>query len=178
MAEGSSYSAEEEEFLGGQRAHIERFLREHDIAYRVEVHERVFTVEVADRVTGHLAGLHVKNLFLKSKKGELFLVVVPAGAAVDLKRLAAQLGASGGLRFAPPALLCEALGVLPGSVNPFCVLFDPEQRVRLALGAALLERPEELLWAHAGSNDNTAGVSVSGLLAFFRALKRDWIVLP
>ena len=168
------YSAEEETFLAGQRARVEQFLRAHEIPFRLEEHERVFTVEAAERATGHLAGLHIKNLVLKSKRGERWLVVMPAAAPVDLKRLAAQLGAGGGLRFAPATLLREALGVLPGSVNPFCVLFDEERRVRLAVGAELLARPEAVLWAHAGSNDCTAGLAAGALLDFFRACKREW----
>lgn len=173
------YSEEEQSFLADKRACVEQFLRAHEIEYRLVEHERVFTVEAAERATGHLEGAHIKNLVLKSKKGELFLVVMPAAKAVDLKRLAGQLGAGGGggLRFAPPALLREALGVLPGSVSPFCLLFDEERKVRLAVAAELLGRPEAVLWAHAGSNDNTAGLTAAALVAFFRACKREWTEL-
>lgn len=52
------------------RADLESYLKKLGIAYQVSDHEEVFTVEalmkaVADK---NIAGLHMKNLFLKDKK--------------------------------------------------------------------------------------------------------------
>ena len=52
-------------------------------------HEAVFTVEQSSKLERTLPGGHTKNLFLKDKKGALFLVVALGSAKIDLK-IAAQ----------------------------------------------------------------------------------------
>ena len=42
---------------------------------------------------GDLPGAHVKNLFLRNKKGRMWLVTADADRQIDLKRLAESLGA-------------------------------------------------------------------------------------
>src|ERR1700686_4795414 len=65
------------------------------IAHKTVTHPPVFTVEQARALRGTVAGGHTKNLFLRDKKGTLFLVVAPEDAAIELKSLHRQLGASG-----------------------------------------------------------------------------------
>lgn len=115
----AEYSAEEEAFLADKRARVEERLREVGVEAKPVQHERVFTVETAAKATGHLAGKHSKNLVLKTKKGQLWLVVLDAERAVDLSSLAQQLGATGGVRFAAREVLRETLGVLRGRLVPF-----------------------------------------------------------
>ena len=76
---------------------------------------------------GALPGGHCKSLFLKDKKGGLWLVVVLEERRVDLKRLADALGAPR-FSFGSAELLHEVLGVRPGSVTPFAA----DQRHRAA----------------------------------------------
>src|SRR5437667_411875 len=63
------------------------------IAHRTYAHPPVFTVAEAVALRGQLPGGHCKSLFLKDKKGGLWLVVALEERAVDLKRLADALGA-------------------------------------------------------------------------------------
>ena len=58
-------------------------------------HPPVFTVGSRRRCAATIAGGHTKNLFLKDKKGALFLVVAREDAAIDLKTPAPRLGAQG-----------------------------------------------------------------------------------
>ena len=44
------------------------------IAHATVTHPPVFTVEQATRLRGEVAGAHTKNLFLRDKKHELYLV--------------------------------------------------------------------------------------------------------
>ena len=64
------------------------------IAHQTVQHPAVFTVEEALTLRGQVAGGHTKNLFLRDKKGTLFLVVAPEDAAIELKSLHRLLGAS------------------------------------------------------------------------------------
>ena len=88
------------------------------IAHRTYVHPPVFTVAEAAALRGALPGGHCKSLFLKDKKGGLWLVVALEERRIDLKRLADALGAPR-FSFGSAELLYEVLGVRPGSVTPF-----------------------------------------------------------
>src|SRR4051794_38371721 len=80
-------------------------------------HPPVHTVEEALPYWSGLEGVHTKNLMLKGAKGGLWLVCVPTDRRVDLKALAAQVGAKK-FSFASAETLAEALGVAQGSVSP------------------------------------------------------------
>ena len=56
------------------------------IAQRTVEHPAVFTVEQAKALRGDLPGHHIKNLFLRNKKEEMWLVVALEDRAIDLKR--------------------------------------------------------------------------------------------
>ena len=60
-------------------------LDELGIATRTLEHEAVFTVAESSKLERELPGGHTKNLFLKDKKGRLFLVVA-LGHAVLTRR--------------------------------------------------------------------------------------------
>src|SRR5262245_38253493 len=100
-------------------------------------HPPVYTVEEAKQHRGDLPGAHVKNLFLKVKKGALFLVVAREDTPIDLKSLKDRIG-SKHLSFASAEQLMELLGVEPGAVTPFGVIHDRERRVKVALEKRLL----------------------------------------
>ena len=59
-------------------------LAELGIAHRTVEHPPVFTVEEAKALRGNLAGHHVKNLFLRNKKEEMWLVVALEDQPIDL----------------------------------------------------------------------------------------------
>jgi Aminoacyl-tRNA editing domain len=63
------------------------------IGHRTYSHPPVFTVAEAVRLRGKLPGGHCKSLFLKDKKGRFWLAVMLEERRIDLKKLAAQLGA-------------------------------------------------------------------------------------
>src|SRR3954470_22822019 len=85
------------------------------IAHRTVEHPPVFTVEEAKALRGSLPGGHVKNLFLRNKKGAMWLVVAEEDRAIDLKALGEAIGA-GRVSFGSPERLMAHLGVIPGAV--------------------------------------------------------------
>src|ERR1700691_6396484 len=98
----------------------------------------VVTVEEARASRGEAVGGHTKNLFLRDKKGALYLVVAPEDATIELKSLHRLLGATGRFSFASADLMRELLGVEPGSVTPFAVMNDKTGRVTVLLAAAMM----------------------------------------
>lgn len=137
-----------------------------DIETETVRHPPVFTVEESKALRGDLDGAHTKNLFLKDKKGRLWLVVALEDRAVDLKDLRHRIGAAT-LSFGRPDLLVEALGIEPGSVTPFAVINDPDGRVQVVLDAGLLDH--QRLNFHPLTNAATTAISADGLMTFLRA---------
>ena len=145
------------------------FFDAHGIAHRTVDHPPVFRVEEGADIKAAMPGGHTKNLFLKDAKDQLWLVTALGETRIDLKALPAAIG-SARLSFGSAERLYDALGVTPGSVTPFALINDPEQRVRLVLDAALLA-PEPLNF-HPLANDATPAVSQAGFAAFLAALGR------
>jgi len=136
------------------------------ITHRTYRHPPVFTVAEAARLRGSLPGGHCKSLFLKDKKGGLWLAVMLEECRVDLQRLAAHLAAPR-FSFGGPALLWDALGVTPGSVTPFALANDAACRVVAVLDALMLE--QDPVNYHPLENDRTTAIAPQDLLRFVAA---------
>ncbi|MGZ5845644.1 MAG: prolyl-tRNA synthetase associated domain-containing protein, partial [Xanthobacteraceae bacterium] len=100
------------------------FLDRLGIAHETVTHPSLFTVEQSRALRGTIPGGHTKNLFLKDKKGSLFLVTALEDAMIELKSLHRLLGAGGRFSFGSADLMRETLGVEPGAVTPFAALND------------------------------------------------------
>ena len=137
------------------------------VAHQTVSHPAVFTVEEARTLRGRIAGGHTKNLFLRDKKGALFLVVAPEDAMIELKSLHRLLGASGRFSFGSAALMRETLGVEPGSVTPFAVINDKAGQVTVILDAAMMAH--ETLNFHPLVNTGTTTIARAGLIQFLEA---------
>ena len=129
-------------------------------------HPAVFTVEESKALRGDLSGGHTKNLFLKDKKGALWLVVALEDRAVDMKDLRRRIG-SAQLSFGRPELLKEVLGIDPGSVTPFALINDTENRVNVVLDLEMMSL--QALNFHPLTNTATTSVTPEGLAAFIRS---------
>ena len=129
-------------------------------------HPPLFTVEDSRKLRGEIPGAHTKNLFLKCKKGQLWLVTALEDASIDLKSLHHKLG-SGRLSFGSAELLGEVLGVTPGAVSTFGVINDTENRVSVVLDEGLMRFDRINL--HPLVNTATIGISREGLISFLRS---------
>lgn len=129
-------------------------------------HPAVFTVEEARQVRGDLPGAHSKSLFLRNKKGRMWLVVTLEDRSIDLKDLGDRLGA-GRFSFGSADRLMRYLGVIPGAVTPFATINDHEGVVQIALDRAMTEMNP--LNFHPLDNTKTTTISAEGLLSFLEA---------
>lgn len=136
------------------------------IAHLTVEHAPVFTVEEAKALRGNLPGHHIKNLFLRNRKEEMWLVVALEDRVVDLRKLGESLGA-GKLSFGSPDRLRRTLGVEPGSVTPLALINDEARTVRLAIDRALSAGGP--VNAHPLVNTMTTALSGGDLLRFFEA---------
>lgn len=136
------------------------------IVHATVEHPPLFTVEESQRLRGSIPGGHTKNLFLRDKKGRVFLVVALEDAEIDLKTLHQRLGA-GRFSFGPSELLREFLGVAPGAVTPFGAINDTEGRVIMVLDRAMMACAE--LNCHPLVNTMTTRIGSDDLVRFLRA---------
>ncbi|WP_067338261.1 prolyl-tRNA synthetase associated domain-containing protein [Stappia indica] len=154
--------------MPASRQDLLAFLEDLGLEVTTRDHPAVFTVAESTEIHDEIPGGHTKNLFLKDKKGRIFLVVALHDAEIDLKSIHQLIGAQGRVSFGKPDLLMEVLGVLPGSVTPFALINDREgQRVTPIFDAAMMQ--VEPLNFHPLENTATTTISREGLLAFARA---------
>ena len=140
------------------------------IPHETRHHEALHTVEEARAArtgwgAGWEGGGHCKNLFLKDRKGALFLIVTLETRELKLNRLPKALG-SARLSFASSDLMWEKLGVRPGSLTPFALVNDQAREIAVILDAAMLEH--ERLHYHPLENTATTAISRDDLLAMLR----------
>ncbi len=137
-------------------------------------HPPLHTVEEAQSWRGNLPGGFCKNLFLKDKKGALWLIVTLEERNIRLNQLPRALG-SARLSFASADLMWEVLGVRPGSVTPFALANDIHHRCRLVLDAPMLALPK--LNYHPLTNEATTTISTRDFLKFVRHCGHEPIII-
>ena len=136
------------------------------IAHHIHRHPPLMTVEDSKALRGDLPGAHIKNLFLKDKKGCLWLVVALEDRVIDLKTFDRVIG-SARLSFGRAELLWEVLGVRPGAVTPLAVINDREGRVTMVLDEGIVRCGP--VNAHPLHNEATIALSPEDLLRFLNA---------
>ncbi|KAL4428411.1 hypothetical protein ABPG75_002500 [Micractinium tetrahymenae] len=153
-------------------------LQELSIEHETHRHGAVMTCEAQVAALSGVDGVCTKNLFLKDKKGRLYIVTAAADTKVDLKVLSARLGTGkGGVRMAPDELIASVLQVPLGSVTPLAACQPSAAGVALLLDQKLQGQPR--IFVHPLDNTATCVLSPAGLEAYLRAAGREpvWVDL-
>ena len=134
-------------------------------------HPPVFTVEEAKAIRGEgpawlCQSVNIKNLFLRNKKGVMWLVTCQEDREIDLKALGERIGA-GRLSFGSAERLMKYLGVLPGAVTPFGVINDRQGQVAVVLDRALPD--QDPVNCHPLVNTMTSALSGRDLVRFLES---------
>ena len=151
------------------------FLQELGIEVGTVSHPPLFTVADSQALRGEIPGGHTKNLFLKDKKDNFFLVTVEEEAEVDLKQIHHVIGAASRVSFGKPEALMEHLGVIPGAVTAFGLINDENGAVKFVIDDALMEH--ETINAHPLTNEATTSIAASDMLRFARATGHEPAIL-
>lgn len=130
-------------------------------------HPPVFTVAEGEGWKHLIPAGHTKNLFLKDKKDQMWLITAEAHTQVDLKGLPDLIGA-GRLSFGSADRLMNTLGVTPGSVTPLALVNDSGRQVRFVLDEKLARC--STIGCHPMRNDMTTCLTPDALLQFLRHL--------
>ncbi|MBU1385959.1 MAG: prolyl-tRNA synthetase associated domain-containing protein [Alphaproteobacteria bacterium] len=137
-------------------------------------HPAVFRVEEGLELKAALPGAHTKNLFLKDKKGRLWLISARQDTVIDLKRAPTAMG-SDRLSFGNEMLLYETLGLTPGSVTALGLINDIDRRVTFVLDQALWEA--DVVNFHPLTNTATTALAQADFRRFLTRLEREPIVI-
>ena len=143
----------------------------HHVPLRTVADSKQVRDDMLSRAEG---GGHIKNLYLRDKKKNQFLVVLDEDRQVDLKALEQTLGANR-LSFGSADRLLENLGVRPGAVTPLSMMTGKDKNVRLVLDASL--KQTQVIYVHPLVNDQTLGLSPEGLIRFIEHLgvEPEWV---
>lgn len=156
-------------------AELHAYLDGLGISVTTVTHPPLFTVADSQALRGEIPGGHTKNLFLKDKKDNYFLVTVGEEAQVDLKQIHRIIDAASRVSFGKPEALMDRLGVIPGAVTAFGLINDDQGLVTFVIDAALLEH--DVINAHPLTNEATTSIRADDLLAFARATGHEPHVL-
>lgn len=156
-------------------------LRSHGINFELFEHVALRTVDDAKSVQMNMdpdgTGFHIKNLYLRDAKKKNVLVSLEQDQAVDLKKLAQDIGTAK-LSFGSADRLMEFLGVLPGAVSPLTMVTGAPQGVTAFLDERMKSAPR--VYMHPLINTRTvvmSGADLEKTLDIFGAAPH-WIAFP
>lgn len=151
------------------------FLGQLGIEITTVEHAPLFTVADSQALRGEIAGGHTKNLFLRDRKGQYFLVTTQEDAVIDFKTIHTVIGAAGRVSFGNAEALMGLLGVAPGAVTVFGLINDTQGRVKAIVDERLVQH--EVINAHPLSNTATTSIRTPDLIAFVAATGHEAHVL-
>ncbi|RXG53193.1 Prolyl-tRNA synthetase associated domain-containing protein 1 [Armadillidium vulgare] len=126
---------------------------------------------------GDMPGLHMKNLFLKDKKKNLYLLCARHDSKINLNDVAKKIGAKE-LRFADENTLKNVLGVTQGCVTLYALVNDPENRVHVLLDSEATKNDVyEFVNFHPLVNSATLGISPKDIGKFLELVGHKTTVL-
>lgn len=136
------------------REDVLALLEKEGIEYKLVEHTAVETIEDMEALGLFRDGVIAKNLFLRDAKGKRhFLVILRGNRQINMVDLQSRLESSK-LSFASEDRLKKYLGLTKGSVTPFGVLNDPDNRVEVFIDKDLEGAPA--VGFH--PNENTATI--------------------
>ncbi|MBL0968539.1 MAG: prolyl-tRNA synthetase associated domain-containing protein [Brevundimonas sp.] len=151
-------------------ARLLAWMTDQGLAFDNHEHPAVFRVEEGLELKASMPGAHTKNLFLKDKKGQLWLISARQDTVVDLKRAPKTIG-SDRLSFGNETLLYETLGVRPGSVTALGLINDPDRRATFILDKALWDA--DIVNFHPLTNTATTAMAQAEFRRFLTLIGRD-----
>lgn len=151
------------------------FLEENNITYERFEHEAVFNVNEADLIQIDMKAQHCKNLFLESKnKKDKVLVILPAKEQFKFKEIENLIGIKK-LKFASKESLKNSLGVEPGSVGAFGLLYDIEKNVNVVISNSF--NKNERITFHPNNNDETLSLEYNDFMKVLKILDYNPLIV-
>jgi Ala-tRNA(Pro) deacylase len=133
---------------------VYRILHELNISFDYLEHPPAPTIEIAKQYWAGTNAQHCKNLFFRNHKGNKhYLVIFDCDQQMGIHSIE-QMLKQGKLSFASEERMMKYLGLKPGSVSPFGLIYDADSHVHVYIDETL--KNAERLSFH--PNDNTASL--------------------
>ena len=151
-------------------------LKNNKIEFKLFEHEAFFTVEESSSLKKdfNMQGAHTKNLFLRDKKRNFFLISCLDDREVDLKQIKNTLPCQGNLSFGSSEYLYEKLGVRPGSVSPYALINNLDKDVSFYLDKEITKY--EICNFHPLDNTKTIQVKMNDFLSYIKTLTKITLI--
>lgn len=130
-------------------------------------HPEVFTVEAMLPYLKDVSGAICKNLFLKDKKKNLYLLSAEHTKEVKMNDVAKKIGAKE-LRFADESLLFDKLGVTQGCVTAYALVNNPEKDVKFIVDKSLVDGSHPKVNFHPLVNTATTAITSQDFKKFLK----------
>merc|ERR1712183_604620 len=134
------------------------YFTKNGIKYNNVDHPEVFTVEAMMPYLKNVQGAICKNLFLKDKKKNLYLLAAVHDKEVKLNDVAKKVGAKE-LRFGDESVMLELLGVSQGCVTAYALANDEKKSVKFIVDSTLLDGTHSSVNFHPMVNTATTQIS-------------------
>jgi len=152
---------------------IKEYLTQIGIKFKLFEHPPVYTCEDAKKYTSEVRGLHLKNLFLHGKEGSYFLVIIPANEKADLKKISHFVSEK--VSLANSNELKDILNLEPGSVSPFGLINDLDNKVKIIIDKKILE--QKYLSFHPNTNTKTLELTLNDFIKYLNSLNKKIIAV-
>ena len=147
------------------RKELLKYLYIKKIPYKEFNHKPLFTVDESKKLRGKIKGAHTKNLFLKDKKENFFLISCMEDKIIDLKKFRLAINTKN-ISFASDVHLKKLLNVEPGAVTPMALINDKNKMVTFFLDEDIIN--SESVNFHPLVNNYTITLSVKSFLIFMK----------
>ena len=149
-------------------------MADHGVDQTTHDHPAVFTVDEGHEIKAAMPGAHTKNLFLKDKKGRLWLISAEQKTVIDLKAAPRTIG-SDRVSFGNETLMYETLGVRPGSVTALGLINDIDRRVTFVIDKRLWDA--DVVNFHPLTNTATTAMTQAAFRRFMSEIGREPLVV-
>ena len=152
--------------------------------YSIHQHDKVLNMEEMTTVLNNIDNNIIKNnylaknLFMKDKKKNYFLIVTNNDRKLDLKKVAKQIGAKGNaLRFADNDKLQELLQVEKGAATPLAVINDGDNKVKVILDQLFFNDDQKYVIIHPLINTASTLIKAEHLKTYIESNGNDLMII-
>lgn len=160
---------------------LSQLLKNDNIKFKLYEHKPLISVKESKCVQklifpSNRYSVHIKNLYLRDKKKNNYLITCEQDKKIDLKLFKEKIK-SDRLSFGSPDRLFQCLGVLPGAVSPFCMLNGVKKNVNFYCDYDLKQFKK--IYLHPFVNDKTICLEINDLENFLDKyhITINWIKL-
>ena len=151
---------------------VHKYLSDYHISFQEFTHPALFTVEQAKEWEDTIPWTHTKNIFIRDKKGNYYLITLLAEKKLDAKIFKLQSNIKD-FSFATPEQLREQLKLTPGSVGIFGLINNPS--IKLYIDQDIWQS-EHIGW-HPNDNTATLVITKKWLSDYLTSLSIDYQIV-